>query len=121
MRGMEAYHTVVIMDGIEVTDPSQTQQMTDSSFLTTNNVSQIEVLKGPQSVLYGSNAIGGVIYIRTKPGEIGEPQVHADLEGGSFCTTRDSVSVEGGSKWSSRVWATPMSTPTVLRWTRTAK
>ena len=89
---------MVIMDGIEMSDPSQTQQMTNFSFLTTNNVAQIEVLKGPQSVLYGSNAIGGVVYIRTKPGEIGPPQVHADIEGGSFDTTRDSVSIEGGSK-----------------------
>ncbi len=64
MRGHEGNHTLVIIDGVEVASPSQGEY--DFSGLLSADIERIEVLRGPQSSLYGSNAIGGVISITTK-------------------------------------------------------
>src|SRR5581483_688752 len=62
--------------------------------LLTEDIEQIEVLRGPQSGLYGSDAIGGVISITTRRGE-GPPKVSARLEGGSFSTFNQSARLAG--------------------------
>ena len=58
------------------------------------DIERIEVLRGPQSGLYGSDALGGVISITTKQGS-GPPKVTASVEGGSFGTTREQVGLSG--------------------------
>ncbi|MFT3722227.1 MAG: TonB-dependent receptor [Hyphomonadaceae bacterium] len=63
-RGAEGNHTVVMFNGVDVSDAGNGE--TDLSTLLTGNVDRIEVLRGPQSGLYGSNALAGVINIITR-------------------------------------------------------
>jgi vitamin B12 transporter len=58
-----------MMDGIELNDPITPSRAYDFSYLTTDNIERIEVVRGPQSTLYGSDAAGGVINIITRRGE----------------------------------------------------
>jgi vitamin B12 transporter len=95
IRGANANHTKVLIDGIDVTDPSSPNGAFDFSQVLISDVARIEVLRGPQSGLYGSDAIGGVILIETKKGG-GPPHVTGTLEGGSFGTFNQSAGVGGG-------------------------
>ncbi len=61
IRGTNSNHTKVFLDGIDVSDPSSPNGAFDFSQFLTFNLGSIEVLRGPQSGLYGSDAIGGVI------------------------------------------------------------
>ncbi len=94
MRGTNSNHVKVLVDGIDIGDPSTPNGAFDFANLLTGDVERIEILRGPQSGLYGSDAIGGVIAITTKKGE-GPPKVTARLEGGSFGTFNQSAGVSG--------------------------
>jgi vitamin B12 transporter len=94
IRGTNSNHVKVLVDGIDVSDPSSVNAAFDFSQLLAGDIERIEVLRGPQSGLYGSDAIGGVISITTKQGS-GPPKVTASVEGGSFGTTREQVGVSG--------------------------
>ncbi|HNW29550.1 MAG TPA: TonB-dependent receptor [Spirochaetota bacterium] len=98
MRGTQSNHTTVLIDGVKVNDPSSAGHGFDFAHLTTDNIDRIEIVRGSQSVLYGSDAIGGVINIITKKGE-GKPQVSVQAEGGSFKTFKESAGVSGGTDW----------------------
>ena len=67
IRGAEGNHTLVLIDGMEVNDPSAGSEF-DLAHLLATEIERIEILRGPQSVLYGSDAIGGVVNIITKRG-----------------------------------------------------
>ena len=69
IRGAEANHTVVLIDGVKINDPFTSE--VDFAHLLAAQIDRIEILRGPQSVLYGSEAIGGVISIFTKRGASG--------------------------------------------------
>lgn len=88
IRGASQNYVAVLVDGIDVTDPSRTQVAFDFGGLTTADVSRIEVLRGSQSALYGSRAVGGVINITTRRAtEEGTSQTFA-AEVGSYNTAR---------------------------------
>lgn len=80
LRGSEANHTLVLIDGIEASDPYQGQF--DFATLIADDVASVEVLRGQQSALYGSDAIGGVIAYRTASGR-DAPGFRGRVEGGS--------------------------------------
>jgi len=94
-RGTNSNHTKVLIDGIDANDPSQ-DGVFDFGQVLTSDIAQVEVLRGPQSGLYGSDALGGVVNIVTKQGE-GPPQFRGMLEGGSFETFNQSASLSGSS------------------------
>jgi len=96
IRGADSNHTKVFIDGIDVSDPSNPGRQFDFGPFTTFGIEQVEVLRGPQGGLYGSDALGGVISLTTKTGK-GAPQWSTLLEGGSFGTFNQATSVSGST------------------------
>jgi vitamin B12 transporter len=94
IRGAEANHTLVLIDGIEIN--RTTDGFFDFASLLAEDIERIEVLRGPQSGVWGSNALAGVINIVTSDGK-GPAQVRARAEGGSFETRSGNVSLRGGN------------------------
>lgn len=95
LRGTEANHVLVLVDGIEVSDPFFGEF--DFSSLMVDEISKMEVLRGPQSAIYGSDAIGGVIHYVTASGRE-SPGASARIEAGSFATANAAARVGGGSE-----------------------
>jgi vitamin B12 transporter len=81
LRGANSDGTLVLVDGIPVNNAFNNSF--DFSTLPVNNIDRIEILRGPQSTLYGSEALGGVVNIVTKDGG-GPPTGSAQVEYGSF-------------------------------------
>ena len=94
IRGTNSNHTKFLIDGIDVSDPSQPSGTFDISQIPTSDIERIEVLRGPQSGLYGSDAIGGVVNIITKQGS-GSLRADSSIEGGSFGTFNQAANVSG--------------------------
>lgn len=95
IRGSDNDQVLVLIDGIELGDPSSTSTQYQFNHLTSLDIERIEVLRGNQSSLYGSDAIGGVINIITRRAEQEGLVVNAEAEGGSFRTANGGVSVLG--------------------------
>jgi vitamin B12 transporter len=97
LRGLEKRYSTVYLDGVKMMDPSSS----DGSFyldnLTKNGIERVEILKGTQSSLYGSNAIGGTINIFTKKGKEGNHQSF-EVETGSENTKNVSYSLSGADE-----------------------
>ena len=68
LRGTESSQVLVVIDGIVMNDPSNPTRQFDLGRLSLNNIERVEILKGSQGLLYGSNAIGGVLVITMKKG-----------------------------------------------------
>ncbi len=95
-RGASPGRTLVLMDGIPLNDPSTITTDFDLNFFSVNDVERIEVCKGPQSTLYGSDAIAGVINIITVKKDTKKPfNIKATLSQGSLGTSRNNVQVFG--------------------------
>ena len=91
VRGAEANHLLVMIDGVEANDPSQSDELNWGT-LVTDDIERIEVIRGPQSSLRGSDAISGVVNIITRNAD--QPfsaKVFAEV--GSFSTQRNGFSV----------------------------
>jgi len=96
LRGADSHQTLFVVDGVRMNDKSAGYQ----NFLGQSGlggIDRMEVLRGPQSTLYGSSAMGGVITISTTRG-CGAPTGSVSAEAGSFNTVGGAASVQGGTK-----------------------
>ncbi len=96
LRGTDTRHTLLLIDGIEYRDASSSGGGPVLENLTTANIEQIEIVRGAQSVLYGSDAIGGVINIITRKGSQ-QPEGYASIEGGSYNTWIEKAGFSAGN------------------------
>jgi vitamin B12 transporter len=83
IRGGSPSQSLVIIDGVEVNMPNDPSNFYNFFSLPLDNTSRVEILRGPQSTLYGSDALTGVINIITLKGE-GKPVFNFGFEGGSY-------------------------------------
>ncbi len=93
LRGGESDYVKVLVDGVPVNQPGGAY---DFANLTTDNVERIEIVRGPGSVLYGSDAIAGVVQVVTREGR-GAPGASAAAEGGTYGSFRWAAGASGGS------------------------
>jgi vitamin B12 transporter len=94
LRGANSEHTLVMIDGVEVNDPITPARTYDFSHLRVEGIERIEILRGPQSTLYGSDAMAGVINIITKKGQ-GKPRFHLSSLRGSYGTFSGTAGLTG--------------------------
>ncbi|WP_398478843.1 TonB-dependent receptor plug domain-containing protein [Tardiphaga sp.] len=100
MRGANTGQTLVMIDGIRVNDPTAASGDFEFAMFAPSAIDRIEVLRGPQSALYGSDAMGGVINIITKKGS-GPAQFNVRTEAGSYGTVVTQGSLLGtNGPWS---------------------
>ena len=97
IRGAKSEHTLVLIDGVVMNDPSSTGRGFDFGKLAASNIERIEIVRGPQSTLYGSDAMGGVINIITKKGA-GKTSGFLSAEGGSYKTLTTEAGVGGSAQ-----------------------
>lgn len=97
IRGSDNGQVLWLLDGIKLGDPSQTTTAFGSENLTTRDIARVEVLRGNQSSLYGSDAIGGVINVITQRATEEGYKVNAEAEGGSYGTVNGGASLLGKS------------------------
>lgn len=94
LRGAASEHTLVLLDGVEINDPSQPTGGFDFSTIDLNQVERVEIFKGPQALRFGSGAVGGVINIVTRKGG-GPTKVAVAAKIGSHQTQQQTVSTTG--------------------------
>jgi vitamin B12 transporter len=97
IRGSNSNHCLLMINGVPLNDP--TTGGYDFSNLVTNDIERIEIVRGPHGILYGSNAIGGVINIVTDTKKEGTRR-SISVAGGSFGTATGSASVSGSNNFS---------------------
>jgi vitamin B12 transporter len=93
MRGGESDYTKVLLDGVPL---NQAGGGIDLAHLTTDNIDRIEIVRGPVSVLYGTDAVTGVVQVFTRTGQ-GAPQLGAEVRGGTYGSTEGAVEMTGGT------------------------
>jgi len=91
-RGGNSNFNLVLIDGVKVNDAGG---FFDFSDLSTDNIERIEIIRGPQSALYGADAMGSVIQIFTKRGR-GVPRVETSFAGGNLNTFEERLNLSGG-------------------------
>jgi len=95
LRGGESDYVKVLLDGVPLNQPGGAYTF---AHLTTDDVERIEIVRGPVSVLYGSDAVAGVVQIFTRTGPSGAaPRVEAEAGAGSYGTSRVGATVTGGT------------------------
>jgi vitamin B12 transporter len=94
LRGGESNYTKVLLDGIPLNEPGGTF---DFGSVTTENLERVEIVRGAQSTLFGSDAMAGVVQMFTSRGTQGGRKADIMIEGGSFGTGRATASAAGGT------------------------
>jgi vitamin B12 transporter len=84
MRGTNSNHTLVLIDGIRITDPASVENALDLSELSLSNIKRIEIVRGSHGSYYGSSAIGGVINVYTRGKSEPGLNIDAGLKTGAF-------------------------------------
>jgi vitamin B12 transporter len=97
IRGSESQHVKFLVDGVEINDPINPTRAVNLAHLLIENISRIEIVSGPQSTLYGSDAMGGVIHIITRE-ETGPLQVRLSFQAGSYGTLATMGELFGGDR-----------------------
>jgi vitamin B12 transporter len=92
VRGGNSDFNKVLIDGIPANDIGGAFQFAD---LSSTGVDQVEILRGPNSVLYGSDALASVVNVTTPRGSTTVPEINYSVDGGNFSTLRDAVSIAG--------------------------
>lgn len=95
IRGSDNDQVLFLIDGIELGDPSNISTQFQTDHLTTRDIARIEVLRGNQSSLYGSDAIGGVVNVITKRATADGIAINAEGEAGSHDTLNGGASLLG--------------------------
>ncbi len=99
VRGAEANHVLVLIDGVRANDPATGDEFRWEQ-LSTNNIERIEIVRGPQSSLWGSDAIAAVVHIITRSGG-DRTELGSYIEAGTNSTLNAGLQGStGGSKWS---------------------
>jgi vitamin B12 transporter len=99
VRGAEANHVLVLIDGVRANDPATGDEFR-WEYLTTGNVDRVEIVRGPQSALWGSDAVAAVVHVVTSR-QRREPSIAAYAEGGSNDTGNVGLNGSAGSdRWS---------------------
>ena len=96
MRGANPDHTLVLIDGVEANNPINPSRAFNFADLTLDNIERIEILRGPQSTLYGSDALGGVVNIITRKGDP-DGQGIVSVEAGSYGSFLERAALSGAS------------------------
>jgi vitamin B12 transporter len=93
IRGAGSAYTVVLIDGIIVGNPSGVGSSFDLRMFGIDQIDHVEILKGGQSTIYGSDAVGGVINIITKKGSQGVNSVFGSATAGSYNTYKGTIGI----------------------------
>ncbi len=96
IRGARQYEVKVLVDGIDVSDPSLVQNYFNFSGMGMGDVDRIEIVKGSQSSIYGGSAVGGVVSVTTKAPEVNGFSGSSAIEYGSYNTGAASLSLAHG-------------------------
>ena len=95
VRGAKVDHTLIVIDGVPVYDPSGIGSNFDIRWLSIDNIERIEILKGSQSTLYGSDAIAGVINIITRKSDKKAMATSGNIQYGSYNTLHANAGISG--------------------------
>ena len=97
VRGANSEHTLFLLDGVELNDPINPSRSYDVAHLPLSRVERIEILRGPQGLLYGSDALGGVVNIITRPAR-GRPRLTLASSADTLRSLAADISLAGASK-----------------------
>src|SRR6266536_2036547 len=99
LRGATDKYTLILLDGIPLNEPAGVGGSFDLRLLSLDNIERIEILKGSQSTLYGSNAVAGVINIISKKPVTAKPLVNGLLTYGSYNSFKGNANISQKTKW----------------------
>lgn len=98
LRGATDKYTLILLDGIPLNEPAGVGGSFDLRLLSLDNIERIEILKGSQSTLYGSNAVAGVVNIISKKASTAKPQINGLVTYGSYNTFKGNANISQKTK-----------------------